>query len=263
MSVAAVIAVEGVAVLQWVALVAAGVGAGLTGSVAGLASLVSYPALLAVGLPAVEANVTNTVALVASTVGSVGGSRRELAGRVRPALRLAAAGLVGGAAGSALLLVTPPGLFERLVPFLVALGAVGMLVRGRLVDRGDGDATTTPAGWSAVAAVGCIGVYSGYFGAGAGVMLLALLLHVTGARLPIANALKNLLLGVANSTAACAFAFFGPVRWTTALPLALGLVAGGATGPVVVRRLPADRLRIAIGVAGLGLAVVLAVDVYR
>jgi uncharacterized membrane protein YfcA len=258
-----VIAVEGVPVLRWVALVVAGVGAGLTGSVAGLASLVSYPALLAVGLPAVEANVTNTVALVASTVGSVGGSRRELAGRVRPALRLAAAGLVGGGIGSALLLVTPPGVFERIVPFLVALGAVGMLVRGRLHDRGDGDAAGAPAGWTVVAAVGGIGVYSGYFGAGAGVMLLALLLHVTGARLPVANALKNVLLGVANSTAACAFAVFGPVRWTTALPLALGLVVGGATGPVVVRRVPADRLRRAIGLAGLGLALALAVDVYR
>src|SRR5688500_1067651 len=93
-------------------LVVAGVGAGLAGSMAGLASLVSYPALLATGLGAVEANVTNTVALVFSSLGSVTGSRPELAGQGHDVRRLAVAATAGGAAGAALLLATDPETFE-------------------------------------------------------------------------------------------------------------------------------------------------------
>ncbi|HYO34769.1 MAG TPA: TSUP family transporter, partial [Geodermatophilus sp.] len=111
-------------VAEWSVLVVAGVGAGLTGSIAGLASLVSYPALLAVGLLPVTANVTNTVALVLSSVGSVSASRPELAGQGRRLGPMVAAGLVGGAAGAALLLLTPPEAFERLVPVLIGGAAL-------------------------------------------------------------------------------------------------------------------------------------------
>jgi len=246
------------------ALVAAGVGGGLTGSVAGLASIVTYPALLAAGLAPVTANVTNTVALVCSTTGSVSASRPELRGQRATVRRLALAGTVGGACGGALLLLTPSGSFELAVPWLVALGAVSMLARRRLV-RPDADADGAPArrgGSGLVAATALVGVYGGYFGAGAGVMLLALLLHATDLTLPRANAVKNVVLGLANAVAAVAFVAFGPVRWSAALPLGLGLFVGGRLGPAIVRRAPADGLRIAIAVAGLGLAVKLGIGAY-
>ncbi len=241
-------------------LLAAGVGGGLTGSIAGLASLATYPALLALGLAPVTANVTNTVSLVFSSTGAISGSRPELRGqrtRLRP---LAVAGLLGGAVGGALLLVTPEGSFELVVPWLGALGALVMLLRRRLVH--DPGAEPGDHGRVVVVGTGLIGVYGGYFGAGAGVLLLALLLHGTDESLPRANAFKNVVLGVANAIAAVAFIVFGSVSWPVVVPLGLGLFVGARLGPAVVRRLPADGLRIAIAIAGLGLAVKLAFDAY-
>ncbi len=108
-----------------------------------------------------------------------------------------------------------------------------------------------------------IGVYSGYFGAAAGVLLLAIALYTTGEPLPRSNALKNVVLGGSNGVAAVAFAIFGPVAWTTVVPLAIGCLVGGRLGPVIVRRTPATVLRTLIGLAGIGLAVTLGSDAYR
>ena len=239
-------------------LVAAGFGGGLAGSVAGLASLVSYPALLAVGVPAISANVSNTVALVASSVGSVTGSVPELRGQRARARRLAAVAIAGGATGSALLLLTPRSTFVRLVPFLIAAGAIAVLLPVRKLHPVD-----TPPTWSLLAAVFGIGIYGGYFGAGAGVIMLAALMMATGESLPRSNAMKNLLLGLANGVAACAFVVFGPVRWLAVLPLAAGFFIGGRLGPVVVRRVPAWPIRVVISMAGIGLAIHLALDAFR
>lgn len=243
-----------------IALVLAGLGGGLSGSIAGLASLISYPALLAIGLPPVTANVTNTVALVFSSTGSVLGSRPDLVGQRGRVKQLAVAGVVGGATGAALLLVTPADSFEYAVPVLIALASATILARRRLVD--EAAAASHRFGPGVVAGVGLVGVYGGYFGAGAGVMLLALLLFATGEPLPRCNAVKNVVLGLANGVAAVGFALFGPVRWSVVLPLGLGFLIGGRLGPVVVRRSPAGALRIIIAVVGLGLSVKLAIDTY-
>ena len=244
-----------------VLLVAAGVGAGLAGSMAGLASLFSYPALLAVGLPATTANVTNTVALTFSSIGSVLGSRPELVGQGATVRRLAVVPLVGGAVGAGLLLLTPPGVFELVVPVLVAGASVVLLLQPRIRAAAAAAAShrTGPA-----MIVGLFGasVYSGYFGAAAGVLILALLL--VGLPLPLltGNALKNVLLGLANAVAAIGFALFGPVQWWAVPPMAVGLLVGSWLGPTVARRLPPTALRIGIALAGLALAVALAVDAY-
>ena len=242
-------------------LVLAGVAAGLTGSVAGLASLVSYPAVLATGLGPVSANVTNTVALVCSSIGSVTGSRPELVGQGRRLRRLACAGAIGGIAGAALLLVTPADSFERIVPFLIAGASVAILVRRRLVHAAEHDPAAHD-GTATTVGVGIVGIYGGYFGAGAGVMLLALLLWATTETLPRANAAKNLVLGVANGIAAVAFVVLGDVRWSVVVPLGIGLLVGGRLGPVVVRRSDPAWLRSLIAVAGMGLAVKLGIDAY-
>ena len=116
--------------LEFGFLVLAGIGAGLTGSIAGLASLISYPALLAIGLPPVTANVTNTVALVLNSVGSVSASRPELTGQAPPpAPALPPRPCSAGRPGRSLLLLTPSGAFERIVPFLIAGASAAILVQ--------------------------------------------------------------------------------------------------------------------------------------
>ena len=239
-------------------LILAGIGAGLIGSIAGLASLVSYPALLAAGLSPVSANVTNTVALVFSSIGSVSASGPELRGRRARLDRLVISGAAGGILGGALLLTTPADAFERVVPWLIGLASVAVLIGPRRLPVPDvrpEDADRPTLGL--LAAVFAIGVYGGYFGAGAGVAMLAVLGRTFSA-LPVANAVKNLVLGVANGLAAVAFAIFGSVHWPFAVFLAIGLFIGGSLGPRVVRRANPRILRVLIALAGIGLAVHLA-----
>ncbi len=245
---------------QGLFLMLAGIGAGLTGSIAGLASLLSYPALLATGLAPVTANVTNTVALVFNGVGSVSGSRPELRGQGSRVVRLGVAGVLGGTAGSVLLLAGPSGLFERIVPWLIGFGSLTILLTKRPIEHPDAAPyTDSPRVLGAVFAIGC---YGGYFGAAAGVLLLALFLAATSETLARCTALKNVVLALANGVAALVFAVFAPVDWIAVVPLAAGLLIGGRTGPIVVRHSPAPVLRTLIAVAGIGLAIYLGVDAY-
>ena len=251
--------------LQSTLLVLAGVGAGLTGSIAGLASLVSYPALLATGLPPVTANVTNTVALVLNGAGSVSASGPELRGQGRRLLRLSAGAVLGGAAGAALLLLTPSDAFERIVPWLIGAASIALLVQRpprELAVRGAAAHPTHRDPWWLPAVTFAVAIYGGYFGAAAGVMLLAVYLLSTGEGLATGNALRNVVLLAANLTAAIGFVVLAPVAWSAALPLAMGLFVGGRLGPRVVRRAPQTALRRLIALAGLGLAVHLAVQAY-
>ncbi|WP_019202020.1 sulfite exporter TauE/SafE family protein [Tsukamurella sp. 1534] len=232
----------------------AGFAAGLIGFLTGLASIVSYPALLAVGLPPVAANVTNTVAMVAVGGGSVANSVPELSEDKPRMARLALVALVGGAAGAAILLVAPGESFAAVVPVLVAIAAVAILVQPRL--RALAGERTFPVLY--YGGVFLAAVYGGYFGAGAGVMILAITLVCT--TLPMWRAVieKSFALGVANLVAAIAFAVFGPVHWPAAIALAVGGFAGGWCGPPVAERVDQDLLRRVVGVCGLALAAWLA-----
>jgi uncharacterized protein len=242
-------------------LVAAGFAAGLSGTIAGLASLFSYPALLAAGLPPLAANVTNTVALTATSVGAAAGSRTELAGQGPTLRRLAPVVLLGGAAGAGLLLLTP-GAFTAIVPVLIAGASVTLLLQPQLRRAAERHPPRRPGHTSpwVVAGLFVTAVYGGYFGAAAGVFMLALLLVGTPLTLLKGNAAKNVLLGLANGVAAVGFAVAGPVDWAAAAPMAVGLLAGARLGPVLARRLPTTALRIGIALAGLGLAAALAAD---
>ena len=254
-------------VLEFGLLVVAGVAAGLVGSIAGLASLFSYPALLATGLPPVQANVTNTVALVLSGVGSVSASRPELTGQRSRVLRLGVAGVLGGAVGAALLLLTPSDAFEQLVPFLIAGASAAILVQRpprELAAEGAAGQARHPHRdhWGLTLGTFAVSIYGGYFGAAAGVLMLAMLLLVTGEGVPQGNALKNVVLGIANAVAAVGYALLADVAWLAALPLAIGFFVGGRLGPRVVRRVPQTLLRRVIAVAGLALAVHLGLDAF-
>jgi uncharacterized membrane protein YfcA len=253
--------------LEFLLLVLAGIAAGLIGSVAGLASLISYPALLASGIPPLTANVTNTVALTLNSVGSVSASRPELTGQRARLVRLALAGVLGGVTGAVLLLLTPSSAFEKIVPFLIAGASAAILVQRpprELAVEGAVAQAAHPHRDHGGLAVGtfAISIYGGYFGAAAGVLMLALFLLVTGEGVPRSNALKNVVLGVANSVAAIGYAFFTHVAWLAALPLAMGFFLGGRLGPAIVRRVPQTALRRVIAVLGLGLAVHLGLDAF-
>ena len=238
-----------------VLLVLAGVGAGLTGYGAGLASLVSYPALLAAGLSPLAANATNTAALTGIALGGVGSARQELAGTRARLVRFGIAGLVGGAAGALLLVVLPESVFAAVVPWLVVLGSVVLLLRpwlarlhrGRLSER-------SPL---VVGVVVLLAVYGGYFGAGAGTLVIATLALVLPEPLTRIAALRTVVLGLANIVATVVFVARGLVVWGAAVPLAVGMVVGAAIAPRILRRLPEVVVRVVVAVAGLGLAVFL------
>jgi uncharacterized membrane protein YfcA len=250
--------------MNWAFLFAAGIAGGLTGSIAGLASVATYPALLIVGLPPVAANVTNTVALVFNGIGSVWGSRPELAGQGASIKRMLPAAAVGGATGAALLLSTPAEGFEKIVPILLGLASVAIVLprRANQEARVASHQRHTATVLVESIAIFLICVYGGYFGAAAGILLLALLLRAGAATLAHANAVKNVVLGVANSIAAVAFMIFAPVHWLAVIPLGIGCLLGSRLGPVVVRHAPAGPMRLLIGAAGLALAVKLGVDAY-
>lgn len=250
-------------IVSWSAvllLFAAGIGAGLAGSIAGLASLFSYPALLVVGLSPLTANVTNTVALVFSTVGSVAAARPELRQLDhRRTVRHLVAAVTGGLVGGWLLTHSPPGSFEKVVPILIGMGAASVLLPRRAAGH---DSHLAPEPWWLLPAIFVVGIYSGYFGAAAGVVLLALYLTATIHRLPVCNALKNLVLGTSNGVAAILFIFIAHVDWIAVPALALGLAIGGAIGSNVVRHAPVRPLRLAIALAGIGLAIQLGIQQY-
>jgi uncharacterized membrane protein YfcA len=253
-------------------LVAAGTLAGLVSTVASVASLVSYPVLLAIGLTPLAANVTNTVALLFTGVGAAAGSRPELTGQRARLLRLGPACVAGGAAGAAVLLLTPASWFGYAAPVLIAAGSLILLIP-RPVARTPDPAAEAPAGgapaageavpgWALGVAVAAVACYIGYFGAAGGILMLALLAATQAGPLPRANAAKNVLNGLANAAAAVAFAWFGPVDWAVVPPLAAGFLAGGAVGPAVVRRMPAPLLRAGVAAAGLVIAIKLGAAAY-
>jgi uncharacterized membrane protein YfcA len=221
---------------------------------------VSYPALLAVALGPITANVTNTVGLVFSSLGSTLGSRTELRGQAPHVRALAIAAVCGGTVGAGLLLVTPSRTFEQIAPWLIGAASLTILLRPRLQPAVSGE--THAAGSGLIGGVFLVGVYGGYFGAAAGVMLLALLLSLTHDTLARSNALKNAVLGIANATATVGFCLLAPVAWSAIAPLAIGLFAGARLGPIVGRRSNAAVLRTLIGLAGVALAVKLGVDAY-
>jgi uncharacterized membrane protein YfcA len=253
-------------VTWWDAAILAGAGVlgGLTGSIAGLASVATYPALLLVGLPPVTANVTNTVALVGNAIGSILGSRPELVGQGVWLKRIAPVALLGGATGAALLLSTPAEGFEKVVPILLGLASLAILLprATRQEARAAHHQRHTIKTLLEATAIFAICIYGGYFGAAAGVLLLAMLLRAGGATLAHANASKNVILGIANSVAALMFAFLAPVNWPAVIAVGIGCVIGSRLGPVVVRHAPAGPMRVVIGVAGLALAVKLGIDAY-
>jgi uncharacterized protein len=245
-------------------LLAAGTLGGIFSTVVSIASLVTYPALLALGVPPLSANMTNTVSLVLTGAGSVLGSKPELAGQGRRVIRLGIVTALGGAAGAAVLLLTPAGTFTVVVPVLIGGASLVLLVQPRIKGlsmspSADGDRGRAVHGLALFA----VAMYVGYFGAAAGVMLLVVLSMMIDESLVTVNAVKNAVSGMANAMAAVCFALFGDVRWAFVVPLATGFLAGGWIGPKIVRKVPAGPFRVVVSLCGIGLAVRLGISAYR
>lgn len=239
---------------ELVFLGAAALAAGAVNAIAGGGSLLSFPALLAVGYPSVAANVTNLVALVPGYAAGSIAYRRELAGQGRRIRALGLTSAIGAAAGTAILLVGPASAFEAVVPFLILL-ACGLLAAqpalARAVSR-----TRGGAGWLHLSVFAAT-VYGGYFGAGLGIMLLAALGAFLDDDLQRLNALKGTLGLTVAVVAAVSVAIFGPVAWGPALVMGATSLIGGWLGAKLAQRLAAEVLRWAIVAFGAVLALVL------
>jgi uncharacterized membrane protein YfcA len=258
---------------QLLLLAAAALLAGAVNAVAGGGSLLSFPALLAVGYPAITANVTNSVALTPGYFGGTLGYRRELTGQRRRILALGATSAVGAVVGAFLLLVSSPELFERIVPWLIFLACgllalqtrLARLVRARRAGDGGhqpsdpepGDPAAAPAGADRhtgplFATQFLAAVYGAYFGAGVGIMMLAILGIFLSDSLQRLNALKGLLSFLISLVAAVYFALLAEVSWVAVAVMAVASLLGGQLGVLLARRLNDQVLRwlvIAFGVA--------------
>jgi uncharacterized membrane protein YfcA len=240
-----------------VAVFAAGIAAGGINAVVGSGSLITFPTLLAFGVPAVTANVSNNVGLVPGNVSGAYGYRKELAGQWKRLLRLASASAIGAVAGALLLLKLPAGTFKVIVPVLILIACVLVIVQPRLNGwlaerRGEPSEHGGPVLWAGVCGSG---IYGGYFGAAQGVLMIGLLGIFLDEPLQRINGLKNVLTFVVNGTAAIVFISVTHVDWVLAGLIAVGSTIGGYFGARYGRRLPPMALRILIVVIGVIAAV--------
>jgi len=231
----------------------AGVGAGTINTVVGSGTLITFPTLVALGVPPVTANVSNTVGVFPGSLVGAWGYRRELTGQRDRAIKLLVASTVGAAIGALLLLTLPADAFNAIVPVLIILAILLVLFGKRLTVLAarhghEPRATVTPLLWVLVLGTG---VYGGYFGAAQGVLLMGLFGLLLAEPIQRQNALKNLLAGMVNVVAAVVFVASAHIDWTAAGLIALGSVIGGLIGAKVGRKLSPSVLRAVIVVVGL------------
>jgi uncharacterized protein len=237
--------------IEAIAILAAGLAAGTINTIVGSGSLITFPTLLAFGYSPVLANVSNTVGLVPGSLSGAIGYRRELAGQRGRMIRLGLAAAAGGLTGALLLLVLPATTFQRIVPILI-LGSVILIAIQPRLSRAMGDRRVAGAEHTVplVITLYLTGIYGGYFGAGQGVIMMALLGVFLPDDLQRLNGLKNFLAVLINGVAAVLFILLSPIAWPAAILLAIGAIMGGQVGAIVGRRLPATALRVAIIVVG-------------
>lgn len=238
---------------------AAAVG-GAINAIAGGGTLVTFPAIVALGIPPLVANATSTVALWPGAVSSMWGYRGELTGAREWILRFTLPSLLGGALGAWLLLNTSDRSFDRIVPFLVLGATILFLIqaplmrwlRARASRRGAeaGREAPAPPSWGFLVAQFGVGVYGGYFGAGIGILMLAVLGFMGLTNIHTMNGLKNWGGLCMNAVAAALFAASGIVNWPVALAMAAGGLLGGYAGSRMAQRVGQQPVRRAITVIG-------------
>ena len=294
--------IAGFSITSLLLILLAGIGAGFVGYAVGASSLVSYPALLAFGIPPVLANASNTVGVVGTGIGGVMGARKELKGQAVRSITYVVIGAFGGVAGAFLLLKLDPSVFEFAAPVLILLSSLIIAInpRGRMqAKQAAADATaqlkhieateatdatdaakraTTPTAphrppeqlvqpmsqdsWWVWLGVVAVAIYSGYFGAGAGTLALAVLDAAKIGPFHKINALKTLIGTGANISASVVFIIQGAVDWPAAIMLCIGCFIGGYLAPSITRKIPANIMRAAAVIAGIILTIDLGLKTY-
>ena len=303
--------IAGFSITSLLLILLAGIGAGFVGYAVGASSLVSYPALLAFGIPPVLANASNTVGVVGTGIGGVMGARKELKGQAVRSITYVVIGAFGGVAGAFLLLKLDPSVFEFAAPVLILLSSLIIAInpRGRMQSKqAAADATaqlkhieateateateaaeateateaakraTTPTAphrppeqlvqpmsqdsWWVWLGVAAVAIYSGYFGAGAGTLALAVLDAAKIGPFHKINALKTLIGTGANISASVVFIIQGAVDWPAAIMLCIGCFIGGYIAPSITRKIPANIMRAAAVIAGIILTIDLGLKTY-
>lgn len=294
--------IAGFSITSLLLILLAGIGAGFVGYAVGASSLVSYPALLAFGIPPVLANASNTVGVVGTGIGGVMGARKELKGQAVRSITYMVIGAFGGVAGAFLLLKLDPSVFEFAAPVLILLSSLIIAInpRGRMqAKQAAADATaqlkhieateatdatdaakraTTPTAphrppeqlvqpmsqdsWWVWLGVVAVAIYSGYFGAGAGTLALAVLDAAKIGPFHKINALKTLIGTGANISASVVFIIQGAVDWPAAIMLCIGCFIGGYIAPSITRKIPANIMRAAAVIAGIILTIDLGLKTY-
>lgn len=247
--------------MSWTDLVLIGLAGGWAGfinTVVGSGTLITFPVLLALGVPPVVANVSNTIGLAPGSFAGAWAMRPELKGQRTRILRLGPLALAGGVVGAVLLLLLPASAFAAIVPVLIGIGCVLVLLQPVLSrrvaarrERVGAPAEGPPGGpaWLGAGVLGT-GVYGGYFGAAQGVLLLGLLGIGLDEPLPRINALKNVLAMLVNGVAGIVFILVSHVDWPVAVVIAVGAVLGAQVGARVGRRLPPTVYRVVIVTVG-------------
>ncbi|MEJ7708978.1 MAG: sulfite exporter TauE/SafE family protein [Pyrinomonadaceae bacterium] len=235
--------------------------AGVVNSIAGGGTLITFPVLLWVGLDAKVANATSTVALWPGLFGGFWGYRREIEDSRRYLQRLGLASFFGGVVGTALLIVTPSEIFAVLVPFLILFATLLFIIQGPLSRRLHLGAAATdprPAWWvGAIIVQFFSAIYGAYFGAGNGILMLAVIGLLGIQDIHRANGIKTFLGFVLNSVAVVGFSLSGIVDWRIALMMVLGAILGGYSGTSIARRLGRVIVKRAIVVIGLTISVIM------
>jgi len=237
--------------MSWVQaalLIASGAAAGVVNAVAGGGTLITFPALVAVGLPMVAANATNTVAIWPGTLASVYAYRGHIAQERAFALSLAVPSLLGGLLGSVLLLALPERSFEQVVPYLILFACLLLALQEPLRRMLTSSRTGNHRAVLWLVQL-LIAVYGGYFGAGIGILMLAAMSILLPSSLQHANGLKVLMSMLINGIAAVYFTTFGAVHWPEAAVMLVAALAGGFVGAHLAQKLPPVAMRgVAIGV---------------
>jgi uncharacterized membrane protein YfcA len=245
-----------VTLLQVLLLVAASFGAGVMNAMAGGGTILTFPSLIFLGLPAIAANATSTVALLPGALASLFGYRQEVREHRHWLKTLFLPSLVGGAIGSVLLLRTPEKTFELLAPILILFATILFMVQGlvsRWTSAGKSLEDSPSTGRWALAWLLQLGVavYGGYFGAGIGILMLALLGFLGMSNIHAANGLKNFFGFCINAVAAGYFITKGAVVWPAALVTVAGATLGGYGGARFARRIGKEKARAAVVIIGL------------
>lgn len=232
--------------IQYGFLSLAAVAAGLINALAGGGSLITFPTLMAVGLPPVMANVTNTVALCPGYLGATLAQKKDLHGQQKRIRLLLPSAVIGGIIGGILLLNSSDKVFERLIPFLILLAAALLAFQDNLrswLQRRQGQENGHVPEILTVLPIALASIYGGYFGAGLGVIELAILGLFLKDNLTRLNALKQLLSLVVNVAASWFFFFSNQVYWSTAIVVAIGSLIGGLLGGKLARIISPSYLR--------------------